>query len=257
MDLLHRAKSAFVEAKDDWLTNGGVQVTMDAQSVGVLLLTSVLLTLFYYYGRPYTFRGAPEAWLVDLLGLGKSNFRGVLSYWYWATASAILRVLIPLGVILWWFKDSPRNYGYRLWEKGHLWVYAGMYVLILPVLIGMSFTTSFQKKYPFWDHAGDSWSHLVLYEIPYMFQFLSLEAFFRGFFIFALYKRFGYYSVVIMTMPYCMIHFGKPMTETLGAIVAGLVLGYLALKSKSWLPGAMLHCGVGLTMDIACLLHRV
>ena len=48
-------------------------------------------------------------------------------------------------------------------------------------------------------------------------QFWSLEAFFRGFFIFGLRRRFGYYSVIIMTIPYCMIHFNKPITETLGA----------------------------------------
>ncbi|MEZ4462293.1 MAG: CPBP family glutamic-type intramembrane protease [bacterium] len=256
MSVVERAKSALQEVKDDWTTNGGVNTTIDARSMGVLLLTSVLLTLFYYYGRPQVFRGSFEAWFVDLLGLGKSNLRGVLSYWYWAASSAVLRVLVPLACIIFWFKESPRDFGYRIWEKGHLKIYGVFYLAILPVLILMSFSPSYQKKYPFWDHAGDSLAHFVLYEIPYMFQFLSLEAFFRGFFIFALFKRFGYYSVVIMTIPYCMIHFGKPITETLGAIVAGLLLGYLALKSKSWLPGAMLHCGVGLTMDIAVLLHR-
>lgn len=256
MTLVERARKALQDIKQDVATNGGVDVPMDLRSFGVLVLTSVLLTLFYYYGRPSHFRGELEATVVAWLGLGKSSLTGVLGYWYWALSSAVLRVLIPLGVIVWIFKESPRDYGYRLWEKGHLWVYGAMYLMMAPVLVGMSFTPSFQKKYPFWDHAGDSVAHFIAFEIPYMFQFLSLEAFFRGFFIFALFKRFGYYSVVIMTIPYCMIHFGKPVTETLGAVAAGLLLGYLALKSKSWLPGAMLHCGVGLTMDIACLLQR-
>lgn len=256
MSVRTRVHDAIQEVKDDWGTNGGVEVKMDARAVGVLLLSSVLLTLFYYYGRPTFFRGSFEKAVVEALGLGDSEFRGVLSYWYWASASGILRLLIPLGVIVFVFRESASDFGYRIWEKGHLKIYVWLYLLIAPVLVAMSFTESFQRKYPFWDHAGDSPMHFLLYEIPYMFQFMSLEAFFRGFFIFALFRRFGYYSVVIMTMPYCMIHFGKPITETLGAIIAGMALGYLAIKSKSWLPGALLHCGVGLTMDIACLLQR-
>lgn len=256
MSFRTRVRDAFQEVKEDWGTNGGVVVQMDARSVGVLLLSSVLLTLFYYYGRPNFFRGDFEKTVVEWMGLGKSDLRGVLSYWYWAGASGLFRFLIPLGVIVLIFRESPRDFGFRIWEKGHLKIYVWLYLIMAPVLIVMSFTESFQRKYPFWKHAGDSPMHFLLYEIPYMFQFMSLEAFFRGFFIFALFKRFGYYGVVIMTMPYCMIHFGKPITETLGAIFAGMALGYLAIKSKSWLPGALLHCGVGLTMDIACLLQR-
>ena len=63
-------------------------------------------------------------------------------------------------------------------------------------------------------------------------------------------------KLVIMTIPYCMIHFGKPMPETLAAIVAGLVLGYLALKSKSWLYGALLHWAIGITMDLLSIFHK-
>ena len=74
--------------------------------------------------------------------------------------------------------------------------------------------------------------------------------------LFALFKRFGYYSVMIMVIPYCMIHFGKPVAETFGAIIAGVALGYLALKSKSWFYGGLLHWSVGITMDIMAIMQR-
>jgi membrane protease YdiL (CAAX protease family) len=53
-----------------------------------------------------------------------------------------------------------------------------------------------------------------------------------------------------------MIHFGKPVAETFGAIIAGLALGYLAMKSRSWVYGACLHWGVGITMDLLAVLQK-
>jgi membrane protease YdiL (CAAX protease family) len=48
-----------------------------------------------------------------------------------------------------------------------------------------------------------------------------------------------------------MIHFdGKPMPETLGAIGAGLILGTLAMRTKSIWGGVLIHMGVALTMDV-------
>ena len=104
--------------------------------------------------------------------------------------------------------------------------------------------------------AINGWDHFFAWQLCYRTQFFALEAFFRGFLLFALFKRFGYYSILIMVMPYCMIHFGKPILETLGAIVAGSVLGYLALKSKTWLHGALLHCSVGFLMDLFAIFQR-
>ena len=81
-------------------------------------------------------------------------------------------------------------------------------------------------------------------------QFLGLEAFFRGFLVFGLYPRLGVYAVPVMVIPYTMIHFGKPAPETFAAVIAGFILGYLALKSRSFLWGWMLHWGVAITMDL-------
>ncbi|CAN5522913.1 hypothetical protein BH24ACT7_BH24ACT7_14150 [soil metagenome] len=87
----------------------------------------------------------------------------------------------------------------------------------------------------------------------YSIQFVGVEAFFRGFMTFGLARRFGWLAVPIMTVPYTMIHFAKPMPEAVAAIVAGLGLGALALRSRSWVPGVFLHVAVALTMDVLVL----
>ncbi len=60
-------------------------------------------------------------------------------------------------------------------------------------------------------------------------------------------------SIVIMTVPYTMIHFGKPMPEATAAIAAGLILGYMAIRTRSFVPGALLHMAVALSMDLLVL----
>jgi membrane protease YdiL (CAAX protease family) len=57
----------------------------------------------------------------------------------------------------------------------------------------------------------------------------------------------------VMIVPYCMIHYGKPMPETLGAIGAGLILGTLAMRTRSIWGGVLIHVGVATTMDVLAL----
>jgi membrane protease YdiL (CAAX protease family) len=137
-------------------------------------------------------------------------------------------------------------------------LYAVMLVVMLPLVIYFSSTTSFQSRYPFYNPVYDKslFPDFIIWEIMYFAQFIGLEFFFRGFMVLGLKKRFGFYSVFIMTVPYCMIHFGKPMPETFGAIAAGFVLGMLAMKSRSIFMGVLIHYSVAITMDLCSLWRK-
>ncbi len=53
-----------------------------------------------------------------------------------------------------------------------------------------------------------------------------------------------------------MIHFyGKPFPETIGAIFAGIILGTLAMRTRSIWGGVLIHVGVAMTMDALALQH--
>lgn len=60
----------------------------------------------------------------------------------------------------------------------------------------------------------------------------------------------------MMMVPYVVIHFSKPLFETIGAIVAGVVLGHLSLRTRSVAGGAFLHWAVAVAMDVAALAQR-
>ena len=66
----------------------------------------------------------------------------------------------------------------------------------------------------------------------------------------------GSHAIFAMVVPYCMIHFGKPGLETVGAIFAGVVLGTLAMKTRSIWSGVLIHVSVAVTMDVVSLLQR-
>ena len=153
----------------------------------------------------------------------------------------MLRVLVPLAVVPLVLRESPRL-GLAIPQRlaPHL-ALRGLPRGDGAGLFGAWALGSFQRKYPFYAGAVAGGWHFWGFQLFYGLQFLGVEAFFRGFLLFGLYPRLGWNAVPVMVIPYVMIHFGKPMPETFAAIVAGSLLGYLALRSRSFLWGALLH----------------
>jgi hypothetical protein len=59
---------------------------------------------------------------------------------------------------------------------------------------------------------------------------------------------------LMQTIPSTMLHFGHPLSELASAVVAGLAFGLLAWKTRSILPGLLLHASVGLGTDLFIVL---
>ena len=178
----------------------------------------------------------------------------------WVFVLCTFYFVVPVLVIKLFFKENLSDYGLR-WKGAfkEYWLYIVMLCVMVPLVAFFSTTKSFQAKYPFYDLSpGETlYPNFWIWEALYFCQFFALEFFFRGFMTHGLKHRFGFYSVFVMTIPYCMIHFGKPLPETIAAIVAGIVLGTLSLKSRSILLGVCIHYSVGLMMDLAALYHKI
>ena len=72
----------------------------------------------------------------------------------------------------------------------------------------------------------------------------------------ALRRTMGAGAIFAMAVPYCMIHYGKPYFEAQGAIVAGVVLGSLAMRTRSIYAGFLVHITVAVSMDLLSLWKR-
>src|SRR5262249_31301886 len=103
--------------------------------------------------------------------------------------------------------------------------------------------------YPFYKLAARSWLDLAAWETLYAASFVALELFYRGFVLGLLRRGLGPYAIFVMIVPYCMIHFGKPAIESVGAIAAGIVLGTLAMVTRSIWGGVLIHVSIAWTMD--------
>lgn len=213
----------------------------------ILVVVAVSLTVQEYIGQ----RGQYEDWFPYVRG---DQYWSLKGYAWWAAWRFIGYVLIPLAVIA--ALPGERVRDYYVSPRGfvrHLWIYAVMFALILPAVVIASRTEAFRHTYPFYRLASRSSFDLWTWEILYAVQFLSLEFFFRGFLLQGLRRALGANAIFVMIVPYCMIHYGKPMAETLGAVGAGLILGTLAMRTRSIWGGVMIHVGVAWTMDLLAI----
>ncbi len=178
---------------------------------------------------------------------------------WWSVVQIAGYTVLPVLLITVGFRESVRDFGLRLTGTGRqAAAYLLLLALVLPPVIAASFTGPFQARYPFYDPAPAEawWPFLWTWWALYALQFVALEFFFRGFLLFGLERVFGYTAVFLMIIPYVMIHFQKPALEAVAAIIAGFVLGTLALKTRSIWWGAALHVAVAMAMDLSALTHK-
>jgi membrane protease YdiL (CAAX protease family) len=223
------------------------RTSWDYRPLVVLLTVAVSLTLQEYYGD----RGFFRQWSVLPASIRTGPDWELWSFVWWTGWRVLGFVVLPALVVVCMPGERLRDYGLR--TAGffrHLWIYVALFLAVLPLVIYMSTTKEFQRIYPFYKLANRSTFDLVAWEVLYAIQFLSLEFFFRGFMLHGTKRSLGVHSIWVMIVPYCMIHYGKTFSETMGAIVAGVILGTIALRTRSIWGGVFIHVAVALTMDL-------
>ncbi len=239
---------------------------VDRATVIILLVAAVSLTLRAFLSRD-------GIWLVHVMrSLGLTRWSRDLDrafttsphaqFWLlveWAVVQVAGYVVLPVLAIWFVLHQKVREYGLRVRGIGRYVVpYVLLFVVAVPFLVGASYSLEFEARYPFYDLGlrEGFWPYLWVWWGLYAVQFIALEFFFRGFLVHGLVPRFGYMAVFVMAVPYNMLHYGKPMPEALAAIVGGIVLGTLAIRTRSIWWGAALHISIAASMDLLSLGHK-
>lgn len=235
----------------------------DSRPFVAFVICAMILTMQEYFGGRIFF----EAKVHPLLNewdaahphvLEMRKYDELWGYAWWAGTRIFGYVCVPFG--LWkllYPKDSLLDLGLR--TKGfwsHVWIYLSILAFILPITYIASKAPDFRTYYPFYKTSPRSWFDFLTWEAMYFAQFLALEMFFRGWWIGVLRRSIGSGAIFAMAVPYCMIHYGKPYLETCGAIVAGIFLGSLSMKTKSIYQGFLVHISVAALMDWLALAQR-
>lgn len=226
--------------------------SLDADRRAAIALWSgalLLVVLVYRGGFPNVADVLPE--------LGPAPDRSLAAQLYWVVWGVLCYLVVPVGICLFVFRESPARYGLRVHvSKRHALVYGALLVGMLPVVGLASTSAAFVHQYPLVSDLGEDVRRLVLWETARGLRFVALEFFFRGFLLFALEERLGVHAIGVSAFPYAVAHLGKPFPEALGAIVAGAALGYLALRSRSIFGGILVHVGVATAMDLLALAQK-
>jgi membrane protease YdiL (CAAX protease family) len=236
---------------------------VDYRPAVCFVIVAAVLTMQDYYGaRPFyedvlreplqAFADAGHPWLK------LQKYDELLGFAWWSAARFIGYVLIPLPL---WKLLFPQD---RILDMGlhvrgffdHIWIYGACLAIVLPLMLIVSSQPDFGSYYPFYKGASRSWVDFLSWEAIYWLQFFSLELFFRGFMVGALRRTMGSGAIFAMALPYCMIHYGKPYFEAHGAVVAGVVLGSLSMRTRSIYAGFLVHITVAVGMDLLSLWKR-
>jgi membrane protease YdiL (CAAX protease family) len=258
-------RDTWKELDDDateWRVESAAVGRTDYRPFVALAMCAVILTLQEYYGGRAYFDEAIRPWLARLdvrhpKAVRLVKYDELYSFGWWVT-SRVVGYVLPFGVWKRFFpQDSLLDMGLRV--RGffkHAWIYGVFLAVVLPTMLVVSRQPDFGSYYPFYKGASRSWFDFLAWEGMYFVQFFALEMFFRGFWLGALRRSFGSGAIFAMAVPYCMIHFGKPFLEVNGAIVAGIALGSLSMRTKSIYQGFFVHITVAGLMDWLALSHR-
>jgi len=207
-----------------------------------------LMVLYFHHG------GGPDAPAWFLEG-SRSLFSGVEDAEFhrhmWSHTSAVVLLLAaPLllcAVMEGW---GPRDLGFRIRGAGpETLVVVGLWVVMIPLIYLVHDMGNFARVYPRLGASRDDAQLFLLFEALYLVKWIAWEFFFRGFMLFAFGKDFLRRAVLVSTIPFVLMHYGKPELEMASAMIAGVVLCFLALRSRSIWPGVLLHWLVASTMD--------
>ena len=225
-----------------------------------LACAAAFLSALHYFGMSGDFyrirRDVYALFGTEAPRLGRfSKFGELYGYLWWGACCVSAYMLLPCLVLR---LRKQRIMDYHLSIHGlreHFRVYLSFLAVMLPTVVVLSFGERFSSYYPFYSKASRSWFDFGVWELTYAAQFFALEFFFRGFLLQGCRKSMGSQAIFAAVVPYCMIHFGKPFLETIAAIIAGIILGTLAMRTRSIWGGFMVHVGVALSMDTAAILQ--
>lgn len=146
-----------------------------------------------------------------------------------------LYLILPLAVIRFGFRKSPRDYGFQ-WGDWR----AGLALTAIAITIGAPILWWVARSSP---AMVDYYAHLWNPAAP-LITFLDLigwEFFFRGFLLFGYARLFGANALWIHAVPFALAHLTKPPVETYSTIFGGFLFGLVAWRTKSFVYPFLIH----------------
>ncbi len=175
-----------------------------------------------------------------------------------------LKRIIPFLIIFFAVKkyyDKEDNHLFGLRIKGLSYKpFFIMLILMIPLIAIASYMPDFQKAYPqykFWYYGGAFGMTPIqtvgIIELVYGLDFASIELLYRGALVVSMARVLGQEAVLPMAGAYVILHFGKPLGETISSFFGGFILGVIAFEKRNIFGGIVIHVGIAYLMEIAAI----
>jgi membrane protease YdiL (CAAX protease family) len=188
----------------------GERLKFDWKIVTITIVSTLLLMVdYYHYFTPY-------------------------KYW----DRVILYLVVPLFIILVFFRENPKEYGFSFgeWKVGLIITAIGI-LFMAPVIYFLgSGNESMQRFYEPLAN-GLPWTTFL--------DLIGWEFLFRGWILFGYVRKFGPEALWVQAVPFALMHNGKPEVETLSTIFGGFVFGWVAYRTKSFVWPFLIHWFIG------------
>jgi membrane protease YdiL (CAAX protease family) len=163
----------------------------------------------------------------------------------------VLLGLVPAFIIRLAFRERLADYGVRIGDKVRTlrailvlcpWFVLGGYVA--------SFDPAVAEYYPINPSAGKSPDMFAIHAATYFLFYAGWEFHFRGFLQVGLKGRIGEVNaLLVQVLASGLLHIGRPAGETFASLLAGVLWGVLAIRTRSLLSGLVQHYLLGISLD--------
>jgi len=152
-------------------------------------------------------------------------------------------IVIPIIVILVFLRKNPMDFGLRIGNAKRWGIHVVVAGLItIPVMYLASKGSDLNQFY------SKNNLDFLKYTLEVTAKLIAWEFLLRGFLLFGLKNRFKESSILIQTIPFVLLHFGKPLIEVLACIPMGIYFGFVAYKGESMWPAFLIHLIINLSL---------
>lgn len=211
----------------------------------ILLASPVLLITWVYCGSSAFYlehlAGSVVLWNDPAATAGAYTF----------LAAFVLLGVVPALIVKLVFGESLADYGVGLGNRKRT---VRTFLLWAPVFLLVAYLASrdphIADYYPINKSAGKSPALFGWHACFYAMFYVGYEFHFRGFTQLGLRKSLGdVNALLVQVLGSTLVHVGRPVGETYGAVAAGVLWGALAYRTRSLLSGLLQHFLLGLSLD--------
>lgn len=231
----------------------------DIRIVMVFAIACVVIITYQYYGRPLF-----DFLLRYIAGIGGQT-HSLYKSMAWHLGSFLMLFAVPLSAMglvdrFTSRKYSPFKYTFTLgdYKTGlklvALFVSVTVSIHVLLTLFGVipegiypSCKSPLIRQYLL---------VFLLFELTQCLYMFGFEYFFRGFLVIEAEALFGNNALAVTLLPYIMIKFGKPPVEIYTAILVGIALAYMTIRTRSFVYAALSHFLLAAIVDVISLIWK-